>query len=96
MYFTLPETENRTLESIELHFSDKSKRITDRKILKHAPAKHADGEEVTAVSTISIPATVNYIGIENGSLSSHDTTVRSVNGTQKSINKGSDNYAFAE
>lgn len=29
MYFTLPETEMRTLEDIELHFSDNSKSITD-------------------------------------------------------------------
>lgn len=29
MYFTLPETEMRSLEDIELHFSDNSKSITD-------------------------------------------------------------------
>lgn len=34
MYKILPETENRTLEDIEMHFSDNSKRITDRKIPK--------------------------------------------------------------
>lgn len=33
-YFILPETDNRTLEDIELHFSDNSKKITDRKIAK--------------------------------------------------------------
>lgn len=33
-YFTLPETEARTLEDIELHFSDNSKGITDRNIVK--------------------------------------------------------------
>ncbi|XP_031626287.1 facilitated trehalose transporter Tret1-1-like, partial [Contarinia nasturtii] len=32
MYNILPETENITLEDIELHFSDNSKRIIDRKI----------------------------------------------------------------
>ncbi|XP_055301803.1 facilitated trehalose transporter Tret1-like [Sitodiplosis mosellana] len=32
MYNILPETENRTLEDIELHFSDNSKKLTDRKI----------------------------------------------------------------
>lgn len=34
MYKILPETENRTLEDIEIHFSDNSKKITDRKISK--------------------------------------------------------------
>lgn len=33
MSLILPETENRTLEDIELHFADNSKSITDRKIL---------------------------------------------------------------
>ncbi|XP_031639034.1 facilitated trehalose transporter Tret1-2 homolog [Contarinia nasturtii] len=32
MYKILPETENRTLEDIEMHFADNSKKITDRKI----------------------------------------------------------------
>lgn len=31
-YKILPETENRSLEEIEMHFSDDSKSITDRKI----------------------------------------------------------------
>lgn len=34
MYKILPETENRTLEDIEMHFSDKSKKLTDRTISK--------------------------------------------------------------
>lgn len=34
MYFILPETEGYTLEEIELHFQDNSKKLTDRKILK--------------------------------------------------------------
>lgn len=34
MYNILPDTENRTLEEIELHFSDKTKKITDRNIAK--------------------------------------------------------------
>lgn len=34
MYFILPETEGRTLEEIEIHFSDNSKKITDWKIVK--------------------------------------------------------------
>lgn len=31
-YKIMPETENRSLEDIEMHFSDNSKRITDRHI----------------------------------------------------------------
>ena len=32
MFNILPETENRTLEDIELHFSDDSKKLTDWRI----------------------------------------------------------------
>lgn len=34
MYFILPETEQRTLDDIELHFSDNTKGITDINIPK--------------------------------------------------------------
>lgn len=34
MYNILPETENRSLEDIEIHFSDKTKKLTDYKIAK--------------------------------------------------------------
>lgn len=34
IYFYLPETERRTLEDIELHFSDNNKKFSDRKIPK--------------------------------------------------------------
>lgn len=34
MYLFVPETENRNLEDIERHFSDSSKKFTDRKITK--------------------------------------------------------------
>lgn len=34
MYVILPETEDRSLEDIELHFSDNSKNLTHRKIAK--------------------------------------------------------------
>lgn len=34
MYNILPETENRSLEDIEIHFSDKTKKITNYKIAK--------------------------------------------------------------
>lgn len=38
MYLTLPETEMRTLEDIELHFSDNSKSITDINIRMNSTA----------------------------------------------------------
>ena len=34
IYFYLPETEQRTLEDIELHFSDNNKKLKDIKIPK--------------------------------------------------------------
>lgn len=37
MYLILPETENISLEDIELHFSDNSKKLTDRIIAKSHP-----------------------------------------------------------
>lgn len=36
MYFYMPETENRTLEDIELHFSDNKRKLTDIRIRKIA------------------------------------------------------------
>lgn len=35
LYRILPETTNRSLEDIEIHFSDNSKKITNRKIVKN-------------------------------------------------------------
>lgn len=43
-YFILPETENRSLEEIELHFSDKSKKLTDRYIAKTSKEKQINVE----------------------------------------------------
>lgn len=34
MYLIFPETNNRTIEDIELHFADDSKRITDWRVSK--------------------------------------------------------------
>lgn len=53
MYFILPETEGRTLEDIELHFSDNSKKITDRRIVKITEMARADlfGKLATAEGT---------------------------------------------
>lgn len=38
-YIIIPETENRTLEDIELHFSDNDRKLTDRKIQKNVIGK---------------------------------------------------------
>lgn len=37
----LPETEKRTLEEIELHFSDNNRKLTDRKIYRLKESKIA-------------------------------------------------------
>lgn len=44
MYILLPETENRTLEDIERHFSDNSRSITDIKIPRTKSSKANDVE----------------------------------------------------
>lgn len=36
MYFILPETEGRTLEDIDDHFSDNQLKLTDRYIVKRS------------------------------------------------------------
>jgi hypothetical protein len=38
IFLYLPETERRTLEEIELHFSDNNKRLSDIKIRKNVTA----------------------------------------------------------
>lgn len=48
-YKILPETEGRTLEDIELHFSDKTKRITNHKIPKRK--KHCHDQDLKEIST---------------------------------------------
>ncbi|XP_031620827.1 facilitated trehalose transporter Tret1-like [Contarinia nasturtii] len=49
MYNILPETENRSLEEIELHFADNSKKITDRNIVTHS--KEATAEPIKHENT---------------------------------------------
>lgn len=58
MYKILPETENRTLEDIEMHFADKTKKLTDIKILKRDNSqnkehKKADSKVTTKHVTIA-------------------------------------------
>lgn len=45
-YLVLPETENRSLEEIELHFSDDSKKLTDRNILRNSDIERKAMQEV--------------------------------------------------
>lgn len=60
MYKIMPETENKTLEDIELHFSDDTKKITDRKIAKNNSTKK---EERTHLSD-DIARTKDSVGLE--------------------------------
>lgn len=51
MYNILPETEGRRLEDIELHFSDNSKKITNRKIPKMKSKKKLEKENESQIAT---------------------------------------------
>lgn len=53
MYAILPETEDRTLEDIELHFSDNNRKLTDRKIGKF--------DSITKVEHVKSDATTKQI-----------------------------------
>lgn len=64
-YFLLPETESRTLEDIEIHFSDNKRKLTDRKIQKNASNNFKSADCDTLKNTIEInektPSVVNMI-----------------------------------
>lgn len=55
-YNILPETEKRTLEDIELHFSDKQKGLRDRKISQGSilSKNFEDPEDIGSISNKSI------------------------------------------
>lgn len=63
MYSILPETEGRTLEDIELHFSDRTKKLTDHKISK--PKK----------SLPNVESYSNELGINDSSIKDADQTL---------------------
>lgn len=46
VYFFLPETEKRTLEDIELYFSDNNRKLTDIHIERY----HRDKEKAAAIA----------------------------------------------
>ncbi|XP_055302407.1 facilitated trehalose transporter Tret1-like [Sitodiplosis mosellana] len=66
-YFILPETENISLDDIERHFSDNSKKITDRKIRKSnmkTPSKDVEGSVKITETSFENVANNSY-GINN-------------------------------
>lgn len=55
MYKILPETEGRTLEEIEIYFSDNTRKLTDRKIPMSAKkSKDIEAHEQKAQKPISM------------------------------------------
>lgn len=76
MYFILPETENRTLEDIELHFSDDSKNLTDRKIVKATANSIKEGAiPIVTVSTIVANNKESAAGFNNKAFETESTKV---------------------
>lgn len=59
MYNILPDTDNRTLEEIELHFADNSKKITDRKIQKINSKSEIKSVQRTQTDDFTKKPTVN-------------------------------------
>lgn len=49
MYLLLPETEERTLEDIEMHFSDNKRKITDRQIEKNVVVRSFQDANVAVI-----------------------------------------------
>lgn len=54
MYKILPETESRSLEEIEIHFSDNQRKLTDRKILKTTKNKEQKSNESAAEKGVCV------------------------------------------
>lgn len=54
MFFIMPETEQRSLEDIELHFSDNSKGMTDIQIAKYVSTNAKDETSTHTMSHHSI------------------------------------------
>lgn len=77
----MPETENRSLEDIEFHFSDNSKKLTDRKIARAfaEEPKHVNGDNNDCETVKS------GTELENG-----------INGTKNNTRNGCDNRSFVK
>lgn len=63
IYFMLPETENRTLEDIETHFSDNKRKLTSIKIKK---SKSAPAELDHQIDKNAAPTTNGVYTIKDG------------------------------
>lgn len=57
-YFVMPETENRTLEEIEAHFSDKTRSITETTV------RRIDAVTITGPKGIAWKCLQNYVSIK--------------------------------
>lgn len=73
MYKILPETENRTLEDIELHFSDNSRKLTDRHIYKSKSSTMKKSKDIESNGQLSHKQPISSISEivelnENGNL----------------------------
>lgn len=55
MYNILPETEGRTLADIEMHFSDKTKKITHHKIPKSKNSNIKDAFDSNEMKNRPVP-----------------------------------------
>lgn len=64
MYNILPETEGRSLADIEMHFSDKSKKLTDHKIPKSKISNNRDACDVNEMKnrSVSMNGKVDHMG----------------------------------
>lgn len=75
MFKILPETENRTLEDIELHFSDNSKDLTDRTIIKVSKMKRMHDIEAvngTLIINSTFKSDIDYKNTNNATKSGCD------------------------
>lgn len=75
-YLIMPETENYTLEDIELHFSDDTKKITNIKIIKSNDMIPLNDVEYTVGKRTSVKQTEPVIesSLVNDSNSEHSSS----------------------
>lgn len=66
IYLMLPETENRTLEDIETHFSDNKRKLTDIKIKKSSKANTVVPDPKTPTTVPPVSTVENEMKKANG------------------------------
>jgi len=81
----LPETERRTLEDIETHFSDNNRKLADRKIKKNVNLDYMLNDK---------PAVITKIKQEIEQIPDTDNTTKKDNETEQKA--GCDNKAYTE